>query len=68
VGLRDEALCEIVARRFSHHIEDTDALALTSAVYACGLVAYFDELFFQKVSDWLLRALALSGRRLEPQQ
>ena len=25
-----------------HHIEDTDALALTSAVYACGLVAHPD--------------------------
>eukprot|EP00439_Symbiodinium_sp_Y106_P059076 s329_g8.t1 len=60
VGLRDEALCEIVARRFSHHIEDTDALALTSAVYACGLVAHPDV-------D-ITCALQLSGRRLEPQQ
>lgn len=39
VGLRDEALGDLVTTRFCAHIADTDGLALTSAVYACGLIA-----------------------------
>eukprot|EP00434_Breviolum_minutum_P020098 symbB.v1.2.017725.t2/scaffold1366.1/size123243/1 len=66
VNLRDEALCKIVATRFCEHIADTDALALTSAVYACGLVAYFQQDFFDSVAAWLLNRLG--QQRLESQQ
>ncbi|CAK9065991.1 unnamed protein product [Durusdinium trenchii] len=68
VGLRDEALCQMVTDRFRAHIADTDALALTSAVYACGLVAYFQPDFFESVAAWLLRQLRLDHRRIESQQ
>ncbi|CAJ1332138.1 unnamed protein product [Effrenium voratum] len=67
VGYRDDELCKVVTKRFCHDMADTDALALTSAVYACGMVAYFDEAFFQSAGRWLLARLK-ERRRLEPQQ
>lgn len=69
VGLRDEALCQTVAVRFTRSITEVDALALTSAVYACGLIAFFDRQFFEAVSEFLLQALNKNGgRHLESQQ
>eukprot|EP00440_Ansanella_granifera_P022259 gb/GFBE01024181.1/.p1 GENE.gb/GFBE01024181.1/~~gb/GFBE01024181.1/.p1 ORF type:complete len:153 (+),score=29.24 gb/GFBE01024181.1/:1-459(+) len=55
-GLRDERLCELVVRRFRENISELDALALTSVVYACGLIAFFDQPFFEAVADFLLQA------------
>lgn len=68
VGLRNEALCQIVVTRFREHIIDADALALTSAVYACGLVAYFQQDFFESVAHWLLSHLSRHHNRIESQQ
>eukprot|EP00931_Biecheleriopsis_adriatica_P067258 TRINITY_DN41421_c0_g1_i1.p1 TRINITY_DN41421_c0_g1~~TRINITY_DN41421_c0_g1_i1.p1 ORF type:complete len:927 (+),score=201.69 TRINITY_DN41421_c0_g1_i1:78-2858(+) len=67
-GLRDEQFCRLVVERFRHNITETDALALTSVVYACGLLAFFDQPFFEAVGEWLLRALSRGSRRLESQQ
>mmetsp|Transcript_66834 Transcript_66834/g.110662 ORF Transcript_66834/g.110662 Transcript_66834/m.110662 type:complete len:925 (+) Transcript_66834:35-2809(+) len=69
VGLRDEVLCQTVVARFKRAVSDVDALALTSAVYACGLIAFFDQPFFEAVADFLLQGLSKNGgRHLESQQ
>merc|ERR1719223_1496288 len=70
-GVRDEALFRVVVDRFVRALADVDALALTSAVYACGLLAFFDQPFFEEVARYLHRALERGekgGRGLESQQ
>mmetsp|Transcript_9856 Transcript_9856/g.25929 ORF Transcript_9856/g.25929 Transcript_9856/m.25929 type:complete len:920 (-) Transcript_9856:93-2852(-) len=68
MSLRDEELCRLVVARFSRSMFDVDALALTSVVYACGLIAYVDEPFLEGAANFVQRALSPGGCGLEPQQ
>lgn len=67
---RDDLLCHTVCNRFIKDMANVDALALTSAVYACGLLLYFHKQFFEAVADYLYNALCGDGRgtQLESQK
>mmetsp|Transcript_555 Transcript_555/g.1302 ORF Transcript_555/g.1302 Transcript_555/m.1302 type:complete len:942 (+) Transcript_555:218-3043(+) len=68
VGFRDEGLCQLVAKRFTTGVTEVDAMALTSVVYACGLIGFLDRPFLEAVAGYISRALQPGGRGLEPQQ
>lgn len=52
-GVKDDKLCQIVTERFRTAFADVDALALTSAVYACGLLGFRDEKFLAVAAEFL---------------
>eukprot|EP00927_Polykrikos_kofoidii_P053965 TRINITY_DN48479_c0_g1_i1.p1 TRINITY_DN48479_c0_g1~~TRINITY_DN48479_c0_g1_i1.p1 ORF type:complete len:956 (-),score=126.90 TRINITY_DN48479_c0_g1_i1:223-2772(-) len=67
-SVRDETLCRLVVARFSQSMGESDTIAITSAVYACGLIAYYDEPFLARSAEFMERCLAPGGRGLETQQ